>query len=579
MVTEHAETPMPISAWQPETGYLPPSLRTRLLAGSVGSLHLLPLALEALRPPAPGIPSDPRLIQCGLDLLLAAWEDDPLNGDLAGQVAPLVEKTNPGDPLLPVLIALAALWKEPADLKYFQRLAQNLEFAKLHTFLDRQGEKDPGNMYWLQQAWAIAEVDGDLDTLQDRLANHWPEIPALASLREYVLANLAFLRGEYSLAHDHYAAAELDTSLWRKPSERRAECVHRLGDTSAALAIWAEIIRARPWHSSLILHAHDLALGRHLGQGKFDGTLAALIYTYNKAPDLDRAMASLAKSTDWDFCVALNNGSKDATSEVLASWQERLGQDRIRIVELPVNVGAPTARNWLASLAEVQASDYLAYLDDDAILPLDWVGHFAAARDAYPEAGVWGCRVMDYEAGFTVQSADQHMVVANEFMDPNRGTLPPDDEFDLSRLQAAPFRLSALPSLTPGYGLFSYVRPCAAVTGCCHLFATPDFLAGPRFDIRLSPSQYDDVERDLRQALIGKTACYQGFLGVDHLKRSGKAVRSDPAQLGNGLANRYKMYRLFTPHDVSAITTSSRAAVEQDLLAKLSTIQDWLPGP
>jgi len=47
------------------------------------------------------------------------------------------------------------------------------------------------------------------------------------------------------------------------------------------------------------------------------------------------------------------------------------GKEKI-IIELPVNIGAPAARNWLIARDETWQSDYIAFLDDDITMPENW---------------------------------------------------------------------------------------------------------------------------------------------------------------------------------------------------------------
>lgn len=39
------------------------------------------------------------------------------------------------------------------------------------------------------------------------------------------------------------------------------------------------------------------------------------------------------------------------------------------VINVPVNIGAPAARNWLMKLSDVKACDWAIYLDDDILLP------------------------------------------------------------------------------------------------------------------------------------------------------------------------------------------------------------------
>ncbi|MBG3878379.1 glycosyltransferase family 2 protein, partial [Desulfovibrio oxamicus] len=97
-------------AWQ----RLPLWLRIRLVHGSVGSVHRLRCAADAItrsQSPAtsPGCTTPPHeredLLRTGRELLLAAWEDDPCNGQLAGQVLLLHQRLPSLHPALAALLA------------------------------------------------------------------------------------------------------------------------------------------------------------------------------------------------------------------------------------------------------------------------------------------------------------------------------------------------------------------------------------------------------------------------------------------------------------------------------------------
>ena len=150
----------------------------------------------------------------------------------------------------------------------------------------------------------------------------------------------------------------------------------------------------------------------------------------------------------------LDNGSSDDTPLRLQAFCDRLGPERFSVVELPVNVGAAAARNWLMALPEAAASEHIVYMDDDVRLPLDWLGRLGACAEDYPEAGAWGCRVVDEGNPAVLQSVDTALT------DPD-----PSPEEDSRR-----FKISDLHHQNLDFGQFSYTRPCASVTGCCHMF-------------------------------------------------------------------------------------------------------------
>ncbi len=203
----------------------------------------------------------------------------------------------------------------------------------------------------------------------------------------------------------------------------------------------------------------------------------------------------------------LDNGSIDGTAAVIDKWEaESKTRDDLPLTrfDLHVNIGAPAARNWLLFHPQIAEADFAAFLDDDALPPQDWLLKLGAAIKNYPDAGAWGCKVVDAPNPRKLQSVDLH--IKNE-----RGA-------DGPQLRTTDIQLQ-----TMDYGQFDYMRPCGSVTGCCHIIRMDDLGKTGGFDIRFSPSQFDDLDRDLRLCLQNKVPVYQGHLRVRHLKRTGVA--------------------------------------------------------
>jgi GT2 family glycosyltransferase len=580
---------------------LPAPLAAALAVGSVGAQRLTALAEATSRLRAANPAEAAALSALTMDLLFAAWEDDPLNGSLArvlaAPAAPGGPAARPAPGLAPVLAAVAAAWAPPPDSRYTDRLLARCDFAKLRTHVERQAAAAPTNPYWPQFGLLLAQHDGHWDW-----ALELTERGAGAGAIPAPLA--AFLRARALLLLDRPAEAEppladlaplAQAARWAAPLVLLGEVRLRLGGRDQGLAAWGAALRARPWHATLALGLADRLRGLDRDGGPRDaaplpGPARILYYTWNKADDLHESLRSVAASmtalAPGDAALTvLDNGSTDATGEVLRAWADRFGPETFETVRLPVNVGAPAARNWLAALPSVREREFAVYLDDDAIVPPDWLRRLGAAVRAYPDAEAWGCRVVDHAAPALIQSADLHLELAGRF-----GTLAEDPEatlraaFDPGRITATPFDVGDAHALVPDTGLFSYVRPCVSVTGCCHLLRTArlqppgpgDAPGGGGFSLAFSPSQYDDLERDLRAARAGGHACYQGFLAVRHMRRSGSQASLNRAQQGNSLANKYKLHHLLGPDAVLRIAAEDEARVRRDLLERLARIDDFL---
>ncbi len=549
------------AAWAAMSG----GLKARLALGAVGKAHLT----EAARMGAAEVASLPepdrtRVLTWCRDMLLSALADDPLDGVLARSFLAGDEQS----PWLPeparrICRLLDQHWQAPENLTYYQRLAAKRDLGRMRAYLSDRLEREAESLFWRRQAMALSVFEADFAWTRDLAALPLPS--GLEAVRVKLAADALYLSGQ----------AEAALGLWEGlgPSFGQGWVLGRsafarlsLGQRDQALDDFREALALAPWQTNSLLAAFDLATGRDTKRAELPGSLALLLYTYNKAEDLAATLDSLAKT---DLARAdlgqarifvLNNGCTDHTAEVLARFADRLGQLLVP-VNLPVNIGAPAARNWLMHLPAVQAMDWALFLDDDTDLPVDLRARLGAAVRAYPEAGVWGCKVRDFAAPTRLQSADLHLVLPPQ-------ASPEQPEIDLTADEPNPFSLSDLHIQEPDLGRFDYLRPCLSVTGCCHLFRTADLPAVGDFSLFLSPTQYDDVERDLRSAKAGRAGVYQGHLAVGHRKSTGAASRTDPVALANALANKYKMQTMHPRSEILALAKWEQALLLDDVSEK-----------
>ena len=247
--------------------------------------------------------------------------------------------------------------------------------------------------------------------------------------------------------------------------------------------------------------------------------------------------------------TVLNNGSTDNTAEILKNWHERTDVD-LRVITLPVNIGAPAARNWLLGTEQARAADWVVFLDDDALVPKDWLGLFGRAMHNYPAAAVVGCRIHSAAAPMALQSVDLH--------------------FECSA--TGDYKLCDTHLNTPDFGQYSYLRPALSVTGCCHCITRKSLDAHGHFDLRFSPSQFDDLERDFRVAQSGGQCIYQGFLSVGHIKHSGLMAGITPWQKANIQGNLSKLWGSYSKEAIIPMAHRDWESLRQDFLNKLSTL-------
>lgn len=539
--------------WRPDRVFphdIPDNLKEMLLVGSVGTLHRTAMAGAALGWSTNGSHRGPRL---ALDMLSAAWEADPLNLVAAHHTVKLADQLGLSDAPLPaVLRELLARVKDekPHDASFRRRPAdEQLEMllAELsrNIFLPRS----------LDLAIRLAIAMGCKNRVLTLLSKPWP--PVLQPVRLLLLGRMHHFTGDpetaslhYRVADEYLEAAEAEASL--------AMCLYELGHKDEAVSRLTSVLRRRPWHVNVRLTLYDLIHRIHARKGCIPDSLAVLLYTFNKSGELD---ATLKRVFDSELIGAkvhvLDNGSSDRTGNVCAAWLRRVGPERLAVHRLPTNIGAPAARNWLLALDEVRTCEFVAFLDDDAQPPRDWIRRLVTAQELYPEAGAWGCRVHD--AGLTpfTQSVD---------LQPRPPYGTPADHPEVSDLH--------LQGLDPGY--FKYVRPALSVTGCCHMFPRKSFDIVGGFDLRYSPSQLDDLDLDLRLAERETPPVYQGHLGVGHLKRTGVLSESDSRTAANSRGNQEKLHGKYAGERWHTIRRKMLSILHMDLEEKSRYLEGLL---
>lgn len=535
---------------------MPEEIRLRLAAGSTGAPHLAALARRcadlAMR-----APEGRDLLMTGLDMALAAFEADPYEPRA-------------------VDFLLAAHARAPFLTPQWEKRIARLrapafdgEAAQQARGLARAGESEAGFAV-LESVAPGRRTDPFLwgAALElARLTGEWRRAAAfLAAVPGGPAAFLAAARGDC-----HFQTGDVPAALaayhqadWPDACHllnRMAECRFRLGDLPGACRDWCESLRRRPWQTSVLLRLHAASTNLHVAARPLPGRTLVLLYTWNKAELLDSTLAALAPTLragpeNRDICIAiLDNGSTDATPDVVAAWAARLGGLCAETVRLPVNVGAPAARNWLLSLPVLREYDFCAFLDDDALLPGDWAARLGEAVAAYPKAGAWGCKVADLGGAGRVQHADIQL-------------LPPADAPEPGRQAGAESLALHRPQESEAdFGQFDYLRPAASVTGCFHLFRTQTLLAAPRFDLRFSPSQLDDLDHDLALLETGHTACYQGLLTVRHARATGSVGLSGDAA-GRFAGNAHKLNAKWPRERVAPLLRAMAARLLDDLAAK-----------
>ncbi len=546
----------------------------------------------------------PGVVAAGVGMALWGWRDNPLDTRLAALLRAIMEDAPQAfDPALRELMTrLHDRVRVPADFGALDA-ALNLHptghggpaaapgRVMLDVVLPRLADPAHG-LFWLARgvAWCVrhensvgATADGPPppvssvadDTALETLLRAATTLPGELTLPA-ILADR--LRAEWAVRRLDAAdalrrldeLAELDASP-AGPSPfspwyalRRAELLARLGHPADAAALLLPLWRAAPYHPNLTLALHELL--HPLPAPPADmAPPAILLYSWNKCDLAAQTLRSLRSAGFRGAPVfALDNGSQDGTEDMFRAMAADWGSP-FTVVRLPVNVGAPAARNWLLSLPEVRQRDHAVFLDDDVLLEPGWLDGLLAVAHTRPGWGAIGCAVTDHTPPHALQCADFFA------LPPDMGTrsfADLDEHWHIHGNSAG----NADTLLT------AYTRPCLSVSGCCHMVSMASVQQVGAFDVRFSPSQFDDLERDIRCTLAGLPVWYAGTVRVRHMQHSSLRQATSRARSAHIFGNRIKLEHLHPANKAKQAREASAALARQDLLRKAAALAA-LPSP
>jgi GT2 family glycosyltransferase len=496
---------------------------------------------------------DADLIACGAGLALWSWQRAPLDRPRQELLAQAMPGT-PAGAFAAALLERSAPrpgWPEADDVAGLVATGD----VPLILRLLMPGLRHPEQcLAWLAPAW-----DGLLRLGSADLA--LAALDACALPPEFIaLKTRLRAEAEFLYSPEKQAIAALDgispTLFGGVAALLRGELLLRLGEERGGRETLAALFSVMPWHTQLGLKLHDLASPPPTAGPKAAGRAVICVYSWNKAELVRQTLESLA-ATDVAGAriLCLDNGSTDGTADAMRRAAGLFAPGALRVVGLPVNIGAPAARNWLLAQPEAREAEFAVFLDDDVLLPPRWLGRLLGALEAEPRAGAAGCRIVSATPPPCLQSADYHL-----FM--------PD---------GAPRSFRELPENVNVFdncagaldvGLFTYARPAAHVSGCCHALRTEVLRGLGGFDIRFSPTQFDDLDRDLRAAVAGRPAVYRGDVAVAHVQHSSLARAKGPAAMGQVMGNKIKLEGKFTREEAAGVAERGLAALWADMAAK-----------
>ena len=323
-------------------------------------------------------PDKQALLAPAAGLLAWAWQQRPLAALVTTLLAALDAQQNfLGQPTRDLVRSLKKKLTVVQDKAAWEAVLAGGQWPVIEAFL-LKAFRGPAALAWLGETWEELAAMGDHELARRLLALAAPKGPLGLRLR----AELAFHQGSTDEA---LALAQGLTATPFAPfgDYLAAHLQGRAGLREQAAATLAGLWRDMPWHTNLTLKLFDLASPKDNVALPPDPT-AILVYSWNKADLLRQTLESVfAGDIGGNPVFVLDNGSTDATPDMLAHMAARYGP-RLTLVRLPVNVGAPAARNWLLSLPQVRAQAYAAFLDDDVLLPGNWLATLLAAAQEPP---------------------------------------------------------------------------------------------------------------------------------------------------------------------------------------------------
>lgn len=418
-------------------------------------------------------------------------------------------------------------------------------------------------LLWLGESWEKLLRLGIPDIARTALdLTNWPQ--GTEALQTRLRAELAFLYNGYDEAL--LEVEKLDDEIWPLwKNYIKAELLSRNGETMEAAAILSKLWKAMPWQVNWTLKLHALLNPISTKDALEESSeVSILIYSWNNAKLIKNTLENVSHSNIGGAKVfALNNGSSDETAEIMKNAAGLFAEGQYKDIQLPVNVGAPAARNWLLSLPEVRKGKWAVFLDDDVNLPDNWLVELLATAKHYQNPGAIGCRITSASAPITLQSADYHLFQPGDGSSQINGL----SEFIMVHDNCR----SAL-----DYGQFTYCRPALHVSGCCHMLSLDAINSHGAFDVRFNPTQFDDLERDLRAYLGGKRHIYAGQLAIRHIQHSSLAKAATTKSMAQVFGNKIKLEGLFNKEELNTMAARDLAELWQDIQEKLKDLNSQL---
>ncbi|WP_319764935.1 glycosyltransferase family 2 protein [Maridesulfovibrio sp.] len=498
-------------------------------------------------------------ISAGLSMLV--WQQNPLNRSAAEKCMQLNASACP-EALSRILHSLTSRTVPDIPLEDLDELLQAGDQALVvrHLFPLLRGQD---GLSWLTHSWETLLRMGNAELPRTALdLINWDD--DFYQLQQRLKVQYNFLYGSIDEAMHELHKLDYDIwSLWMDYME--AELLLRSGRTEEGTqklaGLWKENIWNLNWGQKLHSLLNPISTERALDESD---QVAILLYSWNNGELIKNTLKNVADSNIGNARIfALNNGSDDSTGQVINEAKGLFRQGCYDGTHLPVNVGAPAARNWLLAKPEVRKGKWAVFLDDDVELEANWLEELLATAQKYNNPGAVGCRITSTATPRSLQSADYHL-------------FPPGD--GVSQIEGLTEWIKIFDSCRNGldYGQFSYTRPAIHVSGCCHMLNMKAVHECGDFDVRFNPTQFDDLERDLRASLGGFDHIYAGQLRIGHIQHSSLAKASNVRSMAQVFGNKIKLESKYSEHDLHTLFGKDLTMLWQDVERKWKELAETI---
>lgn len=502
----------------------------------------------------------PEQTAMALYCLERACVNNPYKAQLVGALVKLMHFSGGrGDALHHLLQETAYLETRQASRTLREQGIGQLGRGEVDAGIDslRQAiDTDPGDTESLGTLFDALTERGDIEAAGKSLAScegAYREPNPYGYYYKWKLGQLAFLAGDTDRAA---SLLEQSAALRRSTPVLNllAETYLKRGERDRAVETWTRSLGLDPLQTGLYLKMYDTVTGlSNITEEEPDKfKVNILFYTFNKLPLFKRTLDSL-RETDIDGAgiLILDNHCTDGTDKYLKTVKKMFPGNKVKVITLPTNIGAPGARNWLMAQPENEDADFVAYLDDDVILQKDWLRRLLASMSVYPRAAIAGGKIINKGTPKTMQ-------YIYRFFDDLA-----DDKINFS--YHCPQALDL--------GQYDFMRKCISVMGCCHLLRMDALKDVGEFDIRFSPSQVDDIDHDLMTQLKGYDIIYNGHVEVIHDQSAGSGSFTERPKIGNVFGNHHKMIKKHPVEDLLRLRDTSEESDRQDLAVKINALR------